>query len=77
MPIPPGLRRVFRLATGRSDPDSDVNSEFEFHIATKVEQLVAQGMSPADARAEALRQFGSPEAFAREVRAIDSQRRSR
>ena len=73
MAIPPGLRRVFRLATGRTDPESDVDSEFEFHIATKVEQLVARGMSPADARAEALRQFGSPETFAREVRAIDSQ----
>ena len=72
MAIPPGLRRVFRLATGRPDPDSDVNSEFEFHLATKVEQLVAQGLSAEDARAEALRQFGSPDTFARQVRDIDA-----
>ena len=70
MALPPGLQRILRLAIGRA-PAGDVDSEFEFHIATKVEQLVAQGLSPADARAEALRQFGSPESFAREVRDID------
>jgi hypothetical protein len=73
MALPPGLRRVFRLATGRPDPDGDVTSEFEFHIATRIEQLVAQGLTPEAARAEALRQFGSPDGFAREVRDIDAQ----
>ena len=32
MALPPGLRRVFRLATGSSDPQSDVKTEFEFHL---------------------------------------------
>lgn len=72
MPLPPGLRRILRLASGRPDPESDVGAEFEFHLATKIDQLVAQGLSPAAARGEALRQFGSPEAFADEVRRIDS-----
>src|SRR4029434_3391750 len=70
MVLPPGLRKILRLAIGRA-PAADVDSEFEFHIATKVEQLTAQGMAPEQARAEALRQFGSPESFAREVREID------
>jgi predicted permease len=70
MALPPGLRKILRLAIGRA-PAADVDSEFEFHIATKVEQLTAQGMAPEQARAEALRQFGSPESFAREVREID------
>ena len=70
MALPPGLQQILRLAIGRA-PSADVDSEFEFHIATKVEQLTAQGMPSEQARAEALRQFGSRDSFAKEVREID------
>src|SRR5687768_6930646 len=41
-----------------ADPGADVNDEFAFHIETRVDELVAAGMSPRDARDEALRGFG-------------------
>ena len=40
------------------DPDADVNDEFAFHIETRVDELVAQGLSPKEAHEEALRGFG-------------------
>jgi hypothetical protein len=38
-----------------TDPQADVDDEFEFHVATRTDVLVAQGFSPKDARDEALR----------------------
>ena len=40
-----------------SDPGADVDDEFAFHVETRVDELVAQGLSPKDARSEALRGF--------------------
>jgi predicted permease len=42
-----------------SDPGADVDDEFAFHVETRVDELVAQGLSPKDAREEALRGFGN------------------
>ena len=36
-----------------------MDDEFRFHIQTKTDELVADSMQPADARREALRQFGT------------------
>ncbi|HEX9894072.1 MAG TPA: ABC transporter permease [Gemmatimonadales bacterium] len=72
MRLPPGLRRVFRLDSGRSDADPDIRSEIEFHLQTRIDELVAQGMSPAAARDAAMGQFGSPERVAAEVGDIDA-----
>ena len=52
----PLWRRYDRL-TG-SDPAADVKDELRFHLETKIDDLVAQGWSPEDARKEAERQFG-------------------
>lgn len=41
------------------DPAADVDDEFAFHIDARVAELVARGMSPAEARREALRGFGN------------------
>jgi predicted permease len=52
----PLWRRYARLL--RSDVRADVNDELRFHLAAKVDQLIAQGLNPAAARREAERQFG-------------------
>jgi predicted permease len=41
-----------------ANPAADVEDEFEFHFEMRVEELRAQGLSPKDARSEALRGFG-------------------
>jgi hypothetical protein len=45
---------------------SEVEAEFAFHLEERVAELEAAGLSPAAARAEALRRFGDLDA-AREV----------
>ena len=42
-----------------ADPGADVDDEFSFHIVTRVDELVAAGMAPREAREEALRGFGN------------------
>lgn len=49
--MPPGVRRVH----------DEVDEELRFHIERAVEQLMREGMSEPDARAEAERRFGSAE----------------
>ena len=52
----PVWRRYLRF-WGPSAAD-DVDDEFAFHIRTTIEELTRQGMSPDQARGEALRRFG-------------------
>src|SRR5581483_5569355 len=52
----PAWRRYLRLFG--ADPAADVDDELEFHLAAKIDELVAAGYPASDARAEALRQFG-------------------
>ncbi len=56
--LPEGVRRPLRLLRGPKDVPRDVDEEIRFHLDEKVAALVAHGMSPDAARAEALRQFG-------------------
>jgi len=70
----PGLRRLFRLAAGRSTATDDVAEELELHVTLRAEELVAEGRSPEQARAEALRLFGNLSAIKRTVTAIDRER---
>jgi predicted permease len=70
----PGLRRVFRLATRRAPLQDDIDAELAFHFARAVEDLVARGLTPAAARAEAERRFGDVAAHRAELRAIDERR---
>src|SRR5439155_21304514 len=57
--IRPGVRRLFRLAL-RSPPRvlADADEELEALLNARVDDLVARGMSPDDARADALRRLG-------------------
>ncbi|MGH9163375.1 MAG: ADOP family duplicated permease [Vicinamibacteraceae bacterium] len=52
----PQWRRPLRLFG--SDAAADVDDEIRFHVETKARELVARGLPPEEARAEALRAFG-------------------
>jgi putative ABC transport system permease protein len=70
----PGLRRLFRLAAGRSTTTDDVAAELELHVTLRAEELVAEGMSLEQARAEALRRFGDLAAIQKTVTAINREK---
>src|SRR5687768_13306442 len=65
--LPPNVRRVFRLPLHRRDiAEEHADDEMRAHLAMRTEALMARGMSPDEAKAEALRRFGSlPEASAK------------
>ena len=65
--IRPGVRRLLRLVTRRS-MQQDADEEIRLHLELRTKQLIGEGMSPADARAEAERRFGEVD---------DERRRSR
>ena len=53
------MRRLFRLAVRRADiVHDDMDEELRFHFEERVEHFIARGMTPDDARAEALRRLG-------------------
>ena len=71
----PGIRRLFRLALRRrTDADRDADDEIRLHLALRTEQLVREGLSLTEARAEAERRFG-PMTEARERLHSSSRRR--
>jgi predicted permease len=52
-------RRLFRLETRHAArARAEMRDELAFHIRERIEQLTSRGMSPADARAEAIRRLG-------------------
>jgi len=74
--------RLFRLPWRTSRQISrDVDEELGFHLDMRIEALVATGLTPADARVRALREFGDLEDARRYIGAVDrdieaSQRRN-
>jgi hypothetical protein len=50
--------------------DADIRAELDSHLAMIEEELLAQGATPADARAQALARFGDPDRLARQARTI-------
>lgn len=59
MSLRPGIRRLFRLPLrSAASIHADVDEELESIIAARVDANVLLGMSPDDARAEALRRLG-------------------
>ncbi|HEV8217219.1 MAG TPA: permease prefix domain 1-containing protein, partial [Gemmatimonadaceae bacterium] len=56
----PGVRRFFRLTPQSSERiRAEFDDELEALIASRVDHLVQRGMSPDDARREALRRLGA------------------
>jgi hypothetical protein len=57
--IRPGIRHLVRLALRRPErAGAEMDEEIGLHLELRAEQLVARGLSPAAARAEAERRFG-------------------
>lgn len=75
-------KRLFRLPWRSSRQISaDIDDELAFHIDERTESLIAQGLSPADARAKAMRELGDVDDARRYIGAVDrdieaAQRRS-
>jgi len=63
MRLPRGIRRWLRLPPTRQRILRDLDDEVSLHVDLRVEELRAQGMSDADAYAEALRRFGDGAEF--------------
>ena len=70
--MPSPRRFLFRLPwRSRAQVLNDVESELLFHLEMRAQEMVAQGMSPERARAEAERQFGDVEFTKRYMRRMD------
>jgi predicted permease len=65
------MKRLFRLPFSRDRVRRDVDTELNFHLEGRIEELVARGMSRADAEAEARLRFGDREQVGAEVALID------
>src|SRR5687767_3010065 len=66
-------RRPFWYLRRRS-VKADVDEELTLHLEMRVNELIAEGMAPDDARREALRQFGDLEATREYCRRQDEER---
>ena len=56
-----GIRRIWNLLRQRQLTD-ELDDELRFHIDSSIRANIESGMSPADARRDALRRFGTPAA---------------
>ena len=68
------MKRRFRLSIGERGVRKDVASEIQFHIEMRTRELIAGGIPPERARAEAIAAFGSVLAIEAECR--DERRRT-
>jgi len=66
-----GLRRFFRLATGRRFIREDIDAEIRFHLEERIEELMAQGLSRTAAEREARARFGNPRMVEGQMARID------
>lgn len=60
------LRKLFR----REDPETALDREIAFHVETLTQDHIAQGMAPAEARRQALIEFGGREQVKQTVREV-------
>ena len=75
--LPHGIRRAFRLALRQQPIEQEVDAEIEFHLEMRAAELVARGMTPEAARAEARRRFGDTHEWSMAMSAIDRERVAR
>jgi putative ABC transport system permease protein len=71
----PSWRR-YRELLG-TDPERDLRDEVRFHLETEVEELIASGLPPDEARRQALARFGDVERAMVEIRESDRRRLGR
>jgi predicted permease len=61
-----------RWRMGGARAEEQIREEFEHHLAARIEEYVASGMTPESARSEALRRLGDVDRYVAETRAIDA-----
>lgn len=66
-----GPRGAFRLPRRGAQIDAQVDDELQFHLAGRLEELMAEGRTRAEAEAEVRRRFGDVARWRREAVAID------
>lgn len=71
--IRPGIRRQLRLP-GSRDPRREADDEIRLHLELRTKQLIDEGMTPDDARAEAERRFGRIDEEREEFRQANARR---
>ena len=59
MPWPTRLAMTLRAMLRRRDVERELDAELQFHLEQQVQELIERGMTSAEARAAALRGFGS------------------
>src|SRR4051812_22114461 len=74
MPNFHGLRRFMRIDRSRHAVDRAVDDELQFHFDMTVRDLMANGLSPDDARREARRRFGDTQRTREHLTTIDRAR---
>src|ERR1017187_11044382 len=67
-----GMMRRFKNLMRRADIDREIDAELESHIALSIEDNLAAGMSPAEARRDALLRFGNAASTKERVTAADA-----
>src|SRR3984957_10113332 len=65
------FRRISNLIT-RSKVDREIEAELKSHIEMRIEDSIAEGMSPEEARRDAVLRFGNPTATKERVMAADA-----
>jgi putative ABC transport system permease protein len=68
-----GVRRLFRLRTAET-VGGDVDAEIAFHLGSRVEELLARGMTPEEALRKAEEQFGDVVEARAELEALGRKR---
>jgi predicted permease len=68
------VRRVFRLPFNKSRLARDIDDEIGFHLQSRIDALIASGMTPEQARATAAAQFGDLAPVRHDMLALDQQR---
>ena len=71
------MRRLFRIGFTRAGIRRDLDDEIAFHLASRTDALIAQGMAPAEARERAEREYGDIGESRRELSRIIQRRVSR
>ena len=72
--LPQGIRRAFRIALRRPPVEEEVEAEVSFHLEMRTADLVALGLTPDAARAEALRNFGDIQRWSMAMSTVDRER---
>lgn len=70
----PRIRRLLRLVVGHRSIQRDVDDEMQFHLQTRVEDLVREGKSREEAERQASREYGDVSAARSELTTIDERR---